>query len=403
MKKIALLSLSFLLFLFSCEKDMSEQQAQSFIKYFGDYLSDVAQDVVALDDGGYALCGTATIPDTGSRMFLIITDEFGNPEPGFPTYYTVDDLPAGGTTLVSKKGGQGGFLLCGYVEKPKVGSSSTQKDILIVKTSSTGDKHWTRVYGSEEDDVVLHGTHGLSSGYMLTGYKEINSEKDIMVMGLEEDGDSIELEFNFNKPFGSEDAIANYIVTTEDTYLAVCTYDKYGGEGTDILVLNFDDELSPNDEVIQGNYNEYGKCIVHDTLNKYIVLGNRVKDNTGNSEMLVYSIEKSGMTLEAPRLQTSISEINADLASEKLIRTEAGKYVIVGTRTSNNQSDIFVQFLSENYLQKDRIFFGELGDQTGQGIDNTLDGGLIICGSNGDANGNNNMITLIKTDELGKL
>ena len=413
MKKIPILFVLIMLFSISCEKEVSELpevQADAFIKFLGNYMADEARDVVTLEDGGYAICGTVTVPDTGSRMFLIITDEYGNPMPGFPTYYTVDDRESGGTALVSKKGGSGGFLLCGWVERPKPSGTGMQMDMLIVKTSNEGVEHWTKVYGSAEDEKILHGTLGLSSGFMLAGYQEnVNGEQDIMIMGLEEDGDSIELEFLFNKPEGSADARANHIINAGDTYLAVCTYDKVVGEGTDILVLNFDDELAPNDEVIQGNYDEYGKCIVNDTLNKYIVLGSQIKEQTGLSEILVYSVEKRGWVMDRPKLIGTISEIGANLEPEEMIRVGPGKFTIVGTRKVVGQDedpedvpgDIFLQFL-EFYQEKDRILFGNSGDQRGMGIDLATDGGLVICGSNGDEQGGNSMITLIKTDDKGR-
>jgi hypothetical protein len=243
---------------------------------------------------------------------------------------------------------------------------------------------------------------------MLAGYQEKGGEQDIMIMGLEEDGDSIELEFLFNKPVGSADAYASHIVNAGDTYMAVCTYDKVVGEGTDILVLNFDDELAPNDEVIRGNADEFGKCIVHDTLDRYIVLGSQVKQQTGQSEILVYSVEKNGYVIRPPVLIETISEIGADLKPEKLIRTGVGRYAIVGTRkvidqdnSEDGDEDIFVQFLVQE-LEAERILFGNVGNQRGMGIDLAADGGLVICGSNGDEQEGNSMITLIKTDDAGR-
>ncbi len=401
MNRIPVLIILFLLVSVSCEKEISERQADSFIKYFGEYLLDEGRDVEQLETGGYAICGTATLPDSGSRMVMIITDEYGNPMPGFPRYYTTEGKSAGGTTIVPKKGGLGGFLLCGFIEQPGPGGTGTQKDIFIVKTSSTGDVHWKRVYGSSEDDVILHATDGLSSGYMMAGYQEIGGEKDIMIMGLEEDGDSIPLGLNYNKPLNSEDAIASYILNTGESYLAVCTYDKIVGEGTDILVLNFDDELSPNDKVIRGNFDEYGKCIVRDTADRYIVLGNFIKEQTGKSEILLYFIETDGLLIKTPDLMTTISEIDSDLYAERLIKTGAGSFAIVGTRETDESSDIFLQFLYAYQAEPDRVIFGSSGDQSGFDIDRTVDGGLIITGSN--RYGENSMITLIKTDGSGNL
>jgi len=104
-------------FLFSCEREMSPEQADRFIKFYGNYLMDEARDVEVLDDGGYAICGINTLPDLGKRMVLVVTDKYGNVKDGFPKYYTEEGLESGANAIVPIRGGQGGFLLCGFVER----------------------------------------------------------------------------------------------------------------------------------------------------------------------------------------------------------------------------------------------------------------------------------------------
>ena len=79
-------------FILSCEQEMSNEQADSFIKFYGSYLMDEAGDVEVLGNGGYAICGTETSESEGKRMVLIVTDEFGNIRSGFPRYYMQDGL-----------------------------------------------------------------------------------------------------------------------------------------------------------------------------------------------------------------------------------------------------------------------------------------------------------------------
>ena len=172
------------------------------------------------------------------------------------------------------------------------------------------------------------------------------------------------------------------------------------GEGTDILVLNFDDELSPNDKVIPGNFDEFGNCIVQDTADRYIVLGNRINEQTGNSEILLNFIETDGLLIKSWEFMTTIPEIDSDLYAERIIKIAGvGNFAIVGTRETKNNSDIFLQFLHNWQAEPTRIIFGAAGDQTGSDIEKAGDGGLIIAGSN--RYGDNSMIALIKTDESG--
>ena len=110
---------------------------------------------------------------------------------------------------------------------------------------------------------------------MLAGYQVKNGRSDILVMGVTEAGDSIRLGLNYNNPF-AENATANYLINNGKDYLCVCTFDKINDEGTDILVLSFDDELSPLDKNFSGEFDELGSCLVEQSPNHFLVLGNRL-------------------------------------------------------------------------------------------------------------------------------
>ena len=388
--------------LISCEREMSPAQAEKFIKYYGNYLMDEARDVEILDNGGYAICGIDSVADFGKRMVLIVTDEFGNMISGFPRYYTEEGLESGANALVPIRGGQGGFLLAGYIERPVGGNQAalkTQKDMFLVKTSSTGEEIWQRSYGSKEDEVVLHVVERITSGYMLAGYQVKDGKSDILIMGVKEEGDSIKLGLNYNNPY-AENGTANYLLNTGDGYLCVCTYDKIGKSGTDILILNFDDELSPNDENLTGDSNEYGTCIIEDGVDSYLVLGNRINE-LGNIEIVVYRIETSGLLITRSVLLATISEGNMDMIGERFVKTADGRYAIVGTRRSGETKDIFLQFLTSDYMASGQIIYGASGDQSGADIDLPNGGGIVILGTSSFED--NSMISLIKTSDTGDL
>ncbi|MCK5136026.1 MAG: hypothetical protein KAR19_09595 [Bacteroidales bacterium] len=385
--------------LFSCEREMSPEQSEKFIKFFGNYLMDEARDVEVLEDGGYAICGIDSLPDQGKRMVLIVTDKFGNVKTGFPQYYSEAGLNSGANTLVVKRGGQGGYLLCGYVERPVDGATKVQKDMFLVRTSSSGQEIWQRSYGSSEDEVVLHAAERVSSGFMLAGYQVKDGKSDILIMGVDQDGDSIRLSFNYNNPF-ADNAAANFILNTGDGYLCVCTYDKISDAGTDILILNFDDELNPNAEYLKGDIDEFGRCIIEDGPDRYLVLGNRI-NISGRSEMVIHLIETDGLLVTKSLLLATISEQGTDLIAKRFVKTTAGSYAIVGTRQSDEDQEIFLQFLSSEYSVAERVLYGSTGDQSGADIDLPENGGIILLGTSDFER--NSMISLIKTDDSGNL
>ena len=99
--------------LFSCDREISESQADTFLKMYGSKGLDKAKGIAILSNGGYAICGTDSTSQ-GSKMILIVTDAYGNVKEGFPKYYPEENLNAGANAIVAKNGGNNGFLLAGY-------------------------------------------------------------------------------------------------------------------------------------------------------------------------------------------------------------------------------------------------------------------------------------------------
>jgi hypothetical protein len=400
MKYIGSISILLTLLFGSCQQEISPEQSEHFIKFFGNTYMDEATDLEVLEDGSYAICGVDSIGVEGKRMVLVVTDEYGNVKSGFPKYFSENNLQSGANTIVVKRGGQGGFLLVGYVEKPTGAGSDVQRDLFLVKTSLMGEVSWQKSFGSPEDETALHATEMISSGgFILAGYQVRDGKSDIMIMGVTEEGDSIKLGLNYNNP-QADNSSANYILNTGEQYLCVCTYNKVSSAGTDILVLNFDDELSPNYEPFTDALVEVGQCIVQDDENRYLVLGNQIT-LSGNSQIKVYLIETSGLLITRSLEVATISEVNTDLLAKRFVKMDDGRFAIVGTRRSKGNNDIFLQFLTSDYQTAERLIYGATGDQRGADIDLPEAGGLIMLGTNGY--GENSMISLIRTGDDGDL
>jgi hypothetical protein len=385
--------------LLSCEKEISTSQADKFLKNYGNYLSGEGSDVDVLSDGGYAICGTDSTADDGKRMVLIVTDSYGNMQSGFPKYFTKDGLESGANAVEAIKGGQGGYMLFGYVESLIEGTLDTQKDMFVVKVSTSGDELWQRTYGSIEDEVILHATQRISSGYMLAGYQVKDGNSDILVMGIEEEGDSIPLGLNYHNPY-AENSAASYILNHGDSYLCVCTYDKLGEPGTDLLILNINEDMDVFPEILTDALDEVGMCAIEDNPDRFLILGNRM-NVSGRMEMVIYLIETEGFNIIKSLQLATISQSNTDLTGRRFVKTEDGRYAILGTRRISGSSEIFLQFLTSDYLVSGNVAFGASGTQTGADIEISEDGGMVLLGTNGYKK--HSMISLIKTSDTGDL
>jgi len=386
--------------LLSCEREISPEQADGFIKFYGNYMLDQAGDVEVLSGGGYAICGTVSDESVGERMVLIVTDKFGNVQNGFPKYYTPEGFQTGGTSLIALQGGNGGFLLSGFVKKPSAGPSSTvQKDVFLVRTSASGEEIWQRSYGSADDEQVLHSIERINSGYLLAGSHMRDGKSDIFIMGVTEEGDSAKLGLNYSNP-NAENSVASFLLKSGDMYLCACTYDRPNNEGTGIQILTFDDELSPLAKNLSGEFEESGMCIVERRDRQFLILGNRL-NSAGVSEIVLYGAETNGLLITNSLLIATISEGNTDLIGKKVIKTAKGDLAIVGTRVAGENSDVLLQFISSTMQVGDQVSFGASGAQTGSDIELTEDGGYIVLGTN--RYGETSMISLMKTSATGDM
>lgn len=383
----------------SCEREISSDQADSFIKFYGNYLLDQAGDVEVLANGGYAICGTETSESLGKRMVLIVTDKYGNVKSGFPRYYAEEGLETGGSSLIALQDGAGGFFLSGFVERPVAGTQAVQKDIFLVRTSATGEQIWQRSYGSVENEHILHSVEMIRSGYMLAGYQVKSGKSDILVMGVTEEGDSIKLGLNYISIY-DKSSTAAFLLNTGEMYLCVCTIEKLNSKESGIQILTFDDELSPLVKNLSGEFNEQGMCIIEEDDGHFLVLGNR-KNESGISEMLLYGIETDGLLITSSSLLATISEENRDLIGRRVVKTVAGNLAIAGTRRMGVNSEILLQFVSSSYQEEEQVSYGASGAQTGTDIELSDDGGFVILGTN--SYGESSMISLMKTSATGDI
>lgn len=403
MMKYSFFLILFTGFFLSCERDISPDQADGFVKYYGNYQFDQSVDVEVLSSGGYAICGTESSGTQGKRMVLIVTDKYGNVQNGFPKYYSEEGLETGGTSIIALQGGTGGFFLSGFVEKPVSGSSAVQKDILVVRTSSNGAVTWQRTYGSSEDENILHAVERINSGYMLAGNQEKGGRSDILVMGVTEEGDSIRLGLIYNNPY-AENSTATFLLNTGDMYLCACTFDKVNGEGTGIEILTFDNDLSPLAKNLSGEYDEYGMCIVEQGQGNFLVLGNRTFDRVNEvrrGEILLYDIETNGLLITNSTLVTTVSDANADLLGSRIVETFTNGLAIAGTRMDGESPKVLLQFISRENRVEEQVIFGASGNQEGMDIELTNDGGFVVLGTN--SYGGSGIISLMKTSSTGDI
>lgn len=383
-------------FLFSCEVGISEEQSDTFIKFYGNYLLDSGSDVVKTDEGGYAVAGTTSIPDSVTAMVLMKTDEYGNLLRRFPRYYT--DGRDCGTRYLLKL--DDGFLLCGYVMADGIGGRF-QEDICLIRTTIDGSVVWRKTFGGNGDENVNHVVEGNSDGFVIAGYRELDNEKDYWIFSISGDGDFIREVPPQPIPDNSDD-MANCLVNVQGMgYLCACTYNDDTHKGTNVLMLAINNDLNTPYNISLGtDGNDYGKALIKGETNTYYVLGNTRNESSGKMEIFVYSLEMDGLRFINFSEFATIRSDSEDLTGERFVMTAPGSFAIIGSSGYDNNYDILLQFVEQG-IPSGRFYFGETGNQTGAGILVSDDGGLVFVGTN--TYEGNSMISLVKTNINGEL
>lgn len=149
-------------------------------KVLGSPSWEIAKEIIQLNDGGFAIASTTYESPFESGTFdLMRLDSVGNLlwETRFPLGDAnivggIDELEDG-TILI---GGQG------------IQSGHTDKDMLLVKYSSTGDTLWSRYYGGNEDEWITDIAHAFDQRICMVGNKTqaAGNTRDIVIVSSQD-------------------------------------------------------------------------------------------------------------------------------------------------------------------------------------------------------------------------
>ncbi|EMR75272.1 hypothetical protein MBGDF03_00897, partial [Thermoplasmatales archaeon SCGC AB-540-F20] len=144
------------------------------------------------DDGGYIVSGEIDVAQGDWDVLLMKTDSAGNVEWQKIHKYGI----YGDCAYAVRQTTDGGYILCGRLE-----TSSSESDILVIKTDSNGNIEWDNTYGGEEwewtqsNDILLAS----DGGYYFSGETDSFGAglRDIWLIKTDADGN-----MEWNKTFG---------------------------------------------------------------------------------------------------------------------------------------------------------------------------------------------------------
>jgi hypothetical protein len=389
-KRLFFLPFLFLI-LFSCEKEISEDQSQYYIKMFGSYLEDKAYDMQATSDGGVIIVGSSVRETSGMDIILIKVDKYGNQASWSPKYFGTDKDDAG----YSIKSIDGGYIIAGSVTVEHDGQDD--KDAYIFKTDLEGNQMGEgQTFGGIYNDEALSIVEKQTGGYMFAGYRgtSASAADNTLIVTIVNDN----LEDPYDTRADDNGAITQISKLSGEGYLAM-GYEVLKGTGAEIgyYYAPLDEDGNFNNGVVkfdEQSGNETFSSFIVNTDNEIYTVGTLSNSSRTSKKIIVNKIIDGVISSSFTIDQSGLSD------GKDITLTSNGNLVILGEKTIADNKDIVLYFTDSQGNIISSQSYGGSGNQTAESFvygENEI----VILGSNNYEG--NSMITLIKTDLLGNL
>ena len=349
--------------------------ALQWYKILGGGKDDWGNSVKQTQDGGYIICGATTSYGAGNQdIWLIKTDAHGNKlwdktfgseknEGGFSVQQTVDS----------------GYIVCGATDSYGAGGT----DAWLVKTDASGNKLWDKTFGGVENDIAYSVQQTTDGGYILCGSTKSQASGNNEMWLIKTDADGNKL---WDKTFSGKGwAIGSSVQQTVDGGYIACgsTSITYPAKPSDyeVLVIKTDavgdrewDTIIANDE--QEQYK--GKSVQQTIDGDYVVYAQ------GRMEVFLIMVDSKGNKLWNKKYGEQPNVV--DEAGNSVQQTTDGGYIVCGTgiflfEPRRAQPAVWLMKAdingNEEWIRK---FTGNM-NAGGSSVQQTTDGGYIVCGS----------------------
>jgi hypothetical protein len=386
------ITISVILLLSGCLKEKNSLQLQSFVKFYENSSSAAGADVKETDDGGFVMVGTAATVNRGTDIVMIKTDMYGNQE-WLPKFYGGNLNDSGFSVQLTK---DGGYIIAGSKEIDTGGVIVSK--IFVIKTNAQGDSVWTRVIGGAKNDVAYFIQINGNNGYLVAGYTDSygSGGKDAILVNLDVNGN-----INWLRTYGSKsNEVIKCVQLTKDGFILIGNTDFTLQKTTNIFVVKTNSiGLLLQIAVIGGNDNYSGECIQVLPDGGFIGIGTKTAADNSYSNIRLF---KLGNDIDSV-LWTKDYGMNTERNEGKSIQiTSDNAFAIIGTKSvsSTNSNIYFIKTNTNGNVIYSRNY-GPYGIQNVSNIEQTIDGGFVIIGTNHIEG--YNALTLIKVTSDGIL
>jgi len=364
----------------------------SWWRTYGGSGDDVGNSVQQTTDGGYIIAGyTSFLGAGGQDVYVIKTDASGD---------TLWTKTYGGTRNDEGNSVQqttdGGYVIVGWTISLGAGLA----DVYLVKTDSLGDTLWTRTYGGTSYDEGFSVQQTTDGGYIITGctYSFGAGRYDIYLVKTNAQGDTL-----WTRTYGGTGIDWGYSVqqTTDGGYTITGITTSFGAGGNDVYLIKTNAQGGILwTRTFGGTDDDEGYSVQQTTDGGYIITGCTSSFGAGRLDIYLVKTNAQGDTL-----WTRTYGGTGNDAGNSVQQTSDGGYIVCGKLGIHDFDACLVKTDADGDTLWTRIYGGTSAD-CGNSVRQTTDGGYIIAGytySFGVGTPDSANAYLIKTDALGNV
>jgi hypothetical protein len=362
---------------------------QRWTKTYGGTANDAGYSVQQTSDTGYVVTGyTNSFGAGGEDVYLVKVNASGD-----AAWSKAFGGLGGDYGYSVQQTSDGGYIIAGITLSFGAGF----RDIYVIKTDASGDTLWTRTYGGANDDHGYSVQQTLDGGYIVAGGTNSFGAAgfDVYLVKTNASGDTI-----WTRRYGMALDEEGYSVQqTSDTGYIIAGYTASFGAGRhDVYLIK---TKANGDTVWTRNYSAgfaaEGQSVQQTSDSGYVIAGFSYPSAPRGYDFFLVKTNALGDTL-----WTRSYEGNGTDYGYSGRQTADGGYIITGL-TYNNPAFMYVYTIRTN-AGGDTLWtktYGGGGEQRGNSVQQTLDGGFVVAGYTSSFGAGNYDVYLIKTDANG--
>ncbi len=239
------------------------------------------RSVIQTTDGGFALTGWTKPYGVGCRdIWLVRTDANGILQWNQTYVGGSEDLQASCTVVQTA---DGGFALTGEARP----YGSDWSDMWLIKTDNNGIVQWNHTYGGAVPDAAWSIIQTTDGGFALAGetysYSSSTSERDMWLVKTDMNGI-----MQWNRTYGGKcHEIAHSVIQTVDGGFALAGYTcSYGAGGFDMWLVKTDvNGIMQGHQTYGGVENEEANSVIQTTKGDFVLAGYTQSFGAGELDM----------------------------------------------------------------------------------------------------------------------